>query len=123
MSATLEEALDERLTEALKAANHQLVLRTSREQLRHRLKQHLTFSINGGTFYVTQELVSFIQTLISLGHEESVLVDINQNPIQITSLLTFLEKVVDLYQEAHNTYLVSYSKLQKSRTTKALVGA
>jgi hypothetical protein len=119
---TFEQAMDERLQAALSASNYQISLRTLRAQAKQRLQQATTFSLNGGTFQATPELISFVQTLINLHQEKSVLLDVNKNPIEV-ELEPFLEKSVELYQEAHNDYLIEYKQIQKSRTTKAVVGA
>lgn len=119
---TFEQAMDERLQAALNASNYQIALRALRNQAKQRLQQAITFSLNGGTFQATPELISFVQTLINLGQDKSVLLDVNKNPIEV-ELESFLEQSVERYQEAHNDYLMEYKQIQKSRTTKAVVGA
>ena len=118
----LQVAIDKRLSEALAAANYRITLNTQKRNAFLKLQKNLTLSTNGGTFNVTQELISFVAALIYGGRADAILVDVNGNPIEITDLQDFSEKIVDTYYECMNEYLVEIKGLNKLRTPKALVG-
>lgn len=118
----LQAAIDQRLSEALVAANYRITLNNQKANARLKLQKNLTFSINGGTFAVTTELISFAGTLLSRGKEDAVILDVKQNPIEIENLEEFLEKITDIYYECMNEFTVEIKGMNKSRTAKALVG-
>ena len=118
----LQVAIDKRLNEALVAANYRITLNTQKKNAYLKLQKNLTLSMNGGTFNVTQELISFVAALIYSGRADAILVDVNGNPIEIVDLQDFSEKIVDTYYECMNEYLVEIKGLNKLRTPKALVG-
>jgi hypothetical protein len=118
----LQAALDARLNDAIAAANYRLTLNNQKQNARLKLQKDLIYAKNGGMFNISPELISFIQSLISMGKEDAILLDINKNPIEISDLLDFQEAIVAQYYECMNDFLYEFKSLQKSRTTKALIG-
>lgn len=118
----MQAVIDDRLNEAVAAANYRLTLTTQKNNAKLKLQKDLIFAKNGGMFNVSQELISFVQALITFGKSDAVLLDINKNPIEITDLQDFLETIIDQYYECTNDYLHEFKSLQKARTAKALVG-
>lgn len=122
MNPDITAATDARLEEALASSNYRITLNTQKQNARLKLERDLTFSINGGIFPATPELISFLQALRSLGKTSTILLDINKNPIEIENLEEFLESIVERHFECMNEYLVEFKAIQKARTTKTLVG-
>lgn len=118
----LTTALDSRLEQALQTSNYRLTLQNQLQLSKLKLQQQLTISLNGGTFFVDPALISFINTLTDLGHNNVVLLDVNENPVEITDLKTFLDLIVDTYYEAHNDCLLERARLRKCRTAATVVG-
>lgn len=118
----LQVALDQRLEDALTSANYRLTLNTQKANARLKLQRNLTFSINGGTFVVSHELISFITALLVRDRKETILLDVNQNPIEITDLEDFYDKITDVYYECMNDYLNEIKNIVKARSPKALIG-
>ena len=118
----LQAALDQRLNDALATANYRITLNTQKKNAKLKLQSALTLAMNGGTFAVDHQLISFVSALLQHGKEEAVLLDVNGNPIEITDLPAFSEKIIDLYYSAVNDYFLEIRALNKSRTPKALVG-
>src|SRR5437868_6740315 len=114
-------AIDERLAQAIEKSNYQITLNNQKQNARLKLEVDLTYPTNGGLFRVGPELISFIQTLISMGQTETVILDINKNPISIPDLGAFQEAIVALYYEAMNEMVVEFKRIQKSRKTETLV--
>ena len=115
MSDEAQKAIDDRLQKALDFSKYRVTLYNQKKNAQLKLKQSLTYAKNGGTFEANQTLVSFVQTLISLGQESAILLDVHGNPIEIGNLQDFLEAVVEKYNEATNDYLAEYKKIQSSR--------
>lgn len=118
----LQVAVDARLSEAVEAARYRTTLNMQKKNALLKLQRDLTLALNGGTFTASQELISFLSSLLWAGKTDVVLLDSNDNPIDIADLETFFEKVTDTYYEAMNEYLVTIKGINKLRTTKALVG-
>lgn len=118
----LQSALDKRFQEALESSNFRIALNLQKKNAQLKLKSALVFAINGGTFTIDQQLISFVNTLISLEKSSAVLLDVNSNPIFIEDLNLFLEKIIDVYYEATNEYLTEIKSINKSRNPKALIG-
>ena len=118
----IKAAVDNRLTAAISAANYRITLNTQKQNARLKLEKDLTFSLSGGIFNISPELISFVQALIFMGHKEFVMLDVNKNPIEISDLQDFQEQIVGRYAECMNEFLVEFKSIQKARTTKALLG-
>jgi hypothetical protein len=86
--------MSERLTKALEFANYRLTLNNQLVSLRSKLQTKLIYSINGGTFTITRELITFVDSLIRQKNTtDIVLIDNFQNPIMIEDLEDFLENI------------------------------
>jgi hypothetical protein len=110
-----------KLTKALEFANYRLTLNVQHNALRSKVQTLLSYSTNGGTFEISQMLISFVQTLITQGHTKAVLLDVYNNPIEIVGLDDFLDEILSRYFEATNEYHAEYSKIKKSRKVHKLV--
>lgn len=107
--------LDERLEKALEKSKYRVTLYNQKENCKLKFKQSLSFSKNGGIFFVDQTLISFIQSLVNRQQDQAVLIDVNGNPINIEKLDLFLDDILDRYYQATNDYLVEFKKLQVAR--------
>ena len=114
--------MDERLVKAQEFANYRVTLQQKQEVLKLKMQNALRFSSNGGTFHIDRELIAFAKTLLDEGLTETVLLDINENPILITNLKSFYETVYSKYFEATNEYVREYTKLRKARRVSTIVG-
>jgi hypothetical protein len=113
--------MSERLTKALEFANYRQTLNNQIASLKSKTQTRLILSTNGGTFTVSQELITFVNTLIEKEYAESVLIDNYQNPIQIEDLSVFLDELMSRYFEVTNDYHVEYVKLRKARKVHKLI--
>lgn len=119
----IQAAIDTRLVDAVAAANYRITLNNQKQNARLKLQKDLTYSVNGGIFSITPELISFVAALITMGKDETVLLDVNKNPIEIADLEEFQDTIVGIYHECTNQFLVDFKAINKQRTAKALVGA
>lgn len=122
MSHNYDTAIDERLADAISAANYRSTLNIQKTNAQLKLQRSLLFSIGGGTFKVSKELIAFVGALIANGNENAVLLDDSNNPIDIEDLPAFQEHIINVYHESVNAYMVEYKNVIKSRNVKSLIG-
>jgi hypothetical protein len=108
--------MDTRLEQALEFANYKATIFQQKQNLKLKLENTLTISLNGGTFRVTQELISFIDTLMRRDINEAVLIDTRENPVKVSDLSDFQSKIISRYFEATNEYHVEMEKLRRARS-------
>jgi hypothetical protein len=115
--------MDDRLKKALEFSNYQYNLTNQRKILREKFSSRLIYGYAGGIFTVDQQLISFVQFLISQGKSKDIpLIDSNQNPILIDNLESFLSEILSIYFSAVLEYYNEYEKIKKSRTVEKLIG-
>lgn len=114
--------MDDRLQKALDQANYNLTIQTQKKNLQFRFQNAITYSVHGGTFTVTPQLIAFVDALSRNEITDSVIIDDRGNPIMIPDVADFLETIISTYQEATNEFYAEMTKLRKARTTKASVG-
>jgi hypothetical protein len=67
--------MDDRLTKALEYSNYKVTVFQQKQNLKLRLENLLTFAHNGGMFKITQELISFVSSLLQKDVQEVVIID------------------------------------------------
>ena len=113
--------MDERLEKAFQTANYMASLSNLRRVILEEFNQQLVYYTQGATFTINQELISFVKVLIDIGNTESIILDDNNIPVNITNLQEFLTKILNIYAEATNDYLSKYADLKIKRKVEALV--
>jgi len=113
--------MDERLEKALDFSNYMITLDNTKRVLKEQYQDDLLYFCNGGQFTVNPGLVSFCQSLLALGQEETVLIDDNDIPIQVEDLKVFASEMVNVYSKAANKYITEYNKLKTNRTVKGII--
>lgn len=109
-----------KLTKALEFANYRVTLNNQQQALRTRTQNLLSYSINGGTFTIDRELITFCKLLLDSKKKQAVLLDIYENPIQI-DLKEFYEEILSRYFEVTNDYYAEYENLKKARKVHRVV--
>ena len=112
--------MDERLEKALEFSNYMVTLNNQKTLLQEQFKESCVYYYNGGKFFVTRELISFIQCLKSTEQTEAVLVDDNELPIFVEDLDEFATNLFSTYFQATNKYLVEYNKIKKNSFSSPL---
>lgn len=118
----IQNAIDQRLNDAISTANYRVTLTNQKNNIVLKLQRSLTYSIGGGTFTINRELISFIAALLSQDAFSAVLLDNNNNPVDIEDLKEFMNHILNIYHEASFTYMAEYRELSKARTVKTLIG-
>lgn len=114
--------MNERLEKALEFANYRQTLNSQLHKAKIKTEGLLIMSKNGGTFYVGQELICFLDYLNRLGLAEATIFDRNKAPIQITDVPEFLKEVTTRYFEITNDYFKEYQAIRKARNVKSVLG-
>jgi len=104
-----------RLEKALDFSNTMQTFNLAKNNLKVKTQNLLSYSTNGGTFRVSQDLIGFMNFVVSSGKTETILLDKNDIPIKIEDTEKFLEDISSLYFEAVNEYYNDYQKLRSSR--------
>jgi len=113
--------MDERLEKALEFSNYMVTLNNKKRLLREQYEQECVHYYSGGQFSVTQDLISFCQSLCALDQETVVLIDDNHQPIEIDPLEDFLKDILAIYSTATNKYLLEYNKIKTNRSVEGLL--
>lgn len=113
--------MDERLQKALDVGNYMFTFNNQKRLLQEQHKENLVYYYNGGQFTITQELISFCQSLISMNQTSTILIDDNDLPVEIENLETFAAELYSKYFEASNRYLIEYNKLKKNRSIESIL--
>lgn len=103
-----------KLTKALEFANYRVTINNQKAALLAKTESLLSYSLNGGTFTIDLQLLTFCKQLIDEKETEVVLLDIYKNPI-LVELESFYEEIRSRYFEASNEYYAEYEKLRKAR--------
>lgn len=113
--------MDERLEKALDFSNYMITLENQKRVLKEQYQNNIIFYYKGGQFTVTQQLLSFCQSLIQLEQTSVVLIDDTEIPVEIEDLTEFTNEIVNVYWKATNSYLIEYNKLRSNRTVKGII--
>ena len=81
----------ERLTQALDFSNTMKTFNLSKNNLKVKTQNLLSYSTAGGSFIVDQSLISFVHFAVSNGKTEIKILDKNSIPIHIEDTEKFLE--------------------------------
>lgn len=114
--------MDERLQKALEFSNYTISINNQKQNLRNRLAQMQILHYSGGTFLADAKTISFLGTLVQLGHTSAqVIIDNKNNPVHVMNVQELLEKLVYQYQTAAQEYEQEFAKVKKARNIKRLM--
>jgi hypothetical protein len=109
-----------KLQTALEFSNYRQTLNNQKEVLKAKTESLLSYSINGGTFTIDRELITFVKVLIDDKHTDAVLLDIYNHPIAV-DLQNFYAEILSRYFEVTNDYYVEYEKIKKARKVSSVL--
>ena len=113
--------MDERLEKAFQTANYMATLSNLRKTALEEYKQSLIYYFQGSSFTVSRELIVFVHTLVAIGNTESIILDDNNIPLNVTNLNEFLTNILNVYGQSTNLYLAKYIDLKSKRRVEGLV--
>ena len=106
-----------KLTKALEFANYRVTMNNQKAALLAKTESLLSYSINGGTFTIDLQLLTFCKQLIDEQEQEVVLLDIYKNPI-LVELESFYEEIRSRYFEASSIRPLSGMAMRSGRTRR-----
>ena len=109
-----------KLQTALEFSNYRQTLNNQKEVLKAKTESLLSYSINGGTFTIDRELITFVKVLIDDKHDDAILLDIYNHPIAI-DLQNFYGEIMSRYFEVTNDYYVEYENIRKARKVSSVL--
>jgi hypothetical protein len=108
--------MDERVEKAYDVANYMATLSNQKRVIKEELNQKSVYYINGGSFKIDRELISFTKTIVELGHtSDIVFLDTNHMPVIIADVPTFLNDIISVYFEALNEYSAKVTEIKSKR--------
>jgi hypothetical protein len=114
--------MDERIEKAFETANYMATLSNQKRIIQEEFEQQLIFYINGSTFQITPNLISYIKTVIDLGHlSDAVFVDSNNVPVLIDDVQLFFNNITTQYFSACKIYFEKYTDIRVKRKIKDIV--
>jgi hypothetical protein len=112
----LNTSMTTNLEKALEFAKYRATINNQHTALKAKTEALLSYSVNGGTFTIDRELISFVHCYCTDGKGKAlVMLDIYNNPIKIDDLPEFLSEITSRYAEVTNDYHAEYQKLRKAR--------
>lgn len=113
--------MDERLSNALKFSNYMITLNNQKKLIKEKFKEKTIYYSNGSKFTISQELINFVNFLVTKKINQFVLLDDNELPVKIENLEEFLENILDQYYASTNEYYNDYQKIKVARSVEKLV--
>jgi len=114
--------MDERIEKAFETANYMATLSNQKRIIQEEFSQALIFYINGGTFQITMDLISYIKIVIDLNKlEDIVFIDSNNIPILVNDVQQFFNDITAQYFTACQTYIEKYNDIRIKRRIKDIV--
>ena len=113
--------MDERLEKALDFSNYMLTLNNQKRLLAEKYQESLIYFYDGSQFTISQELITFVSSMVSADQDEVVLVDDNNIPCLVHDLDNFYSEILNQYASASNVYHTAYVNLKKNRSIEKLV--
>lgn len=114
--------MDERIEKAFQVANYMATLSNQRRIILEEFNQRTIHYVNGGTFKITPELISFTKTVLDIGHTEDVaFVDSNNFPVIVEDVQEFFDTIIAVYFQAVNEYATKFAEIKSKRNVKDIV--
>jgi hypothetical protein len=114
--------MDERIEKAFETANYMATLSNQKRIIQEEFKQQLIFYINGSTFQITTDLISYIKTVVDLGNTiDVVFIDSNGVPVLIDDVRKFLDDISSCYLTACHDYIKKYNDIRVKRKIKDII--
>jgi len=105
--------MEKSLESIIKKSDRLLSAKIKRQLLRERFDADITFGYNGGIFKIDQQLITYVNFLLSINKQQNViLLDINHTPVVIENLSQFQKDILDRYFMALGRYNAGYQDLK-----------
>ena len=106
--------MDERIEKAFEVANYMATLSNQKRIILEEYNQKLIYFVNGATFKITPDLISFVSTMADRPFD-LILVDSTNLPVKISDTKKFLNDIIAVYSNASEEYFEKYSSIKSKR--------
>jgi hypothetical protein len=114
--------MDERIEKAFAVANYMATLSNQKRIILEEYNQKSVHYLNGASFKVTPDLISFTKIMLDLGHTTDVaFVDSNNFPIVVSDVQEFFNQIVDVHLKATTDYAEKYKILRNKRKISDII--
>jgi len=114
--------MDERIEKAFEVANYMATLSNQKRIILEEYNQKLVHYVNGASFKVTPELITFTKIMLDIGHTTDIaFVDVNNFPVLVPNVQEFFDSIVAIYFEATNEYAAKYASIKTKRKIADIV--
>ena len=114
--------MSEQIEKAFEVANYMATLSNQRRIILEEFNQKLYYYINGATFKLNPELITFTKTVLDIGHTTDVpFVDSNNFPVIINDVEQFFDDIVSTYFGSLNQYATKYAEIANKRKIEDIV--
>ncbi len=114
--------MDESLEKAFAIANYMSTLSNQRRIASEEFNQSIVYYINGGTFQISGELITFAKTMLDTGYTHDVpFIDANGFPIVVPDVQKFFDEILLKYITSLNEYSIKFADLKAKRKVADLV--
>lgn len=115
--------MDQRLKDALEYSNYRLTLATHKKNIILRAEAIQLVSNSGGMFRATEQLILWIDYLVRAGHDQYVVVDMNEQPILVQQLPKLKDQLSDAHAKSMNLLHSESEKIKRVRNVQKIVEA
>jgi hypothetical protein len=114
--------MDERIEKAFEVANYMATLSNQRRIILEEYNQKLVHYVNGATFQVSPQLISFTKIMLDAGYTNNIaFVDSNNFPVIVSDAREFFDSITLIYFEATNDYASKYAKIKSKRKIAEII--
>lgn len=108
--------MDEKIEKAFDVANYMASLSNQRRVILEEFSQKTVYYVNGGTFKITPELISFVNLTYTEGYIEDIaFIDSNNFPVVINDVKAFYNDIVNIYYSSINEYAAKFAEIKNKR--------
>jgi len=112
--------MDERLQSALEFSNYSLTIANHKKNIKNRMNQMLLVHHNNGVFCADPTTINFVSH-ISMNQQTAVFLDTKENPIRVSDLTEFHDKLTNAYDDAMREYEAEFNKIKRIRKIDKLM--
>lgn len=114
--------MDERLEKAFEVGNYMSTLSNQRRIVLEEFNQKVVYYINGATFKIDPQLITFTKTALDMGNTHDVaFLDSNNFPVIIADVQEFFDNITAIYFGSLNEYAMKYADIKSKRKIKDIV--
>jgi hypothetical protein len=113
--------MNEDLKKVFEIANYMTTLNLQKRELYEEFEQSCYYHKDGHTFKASEQMITFLTSLLNRNLESFLILDSNNEPYNIENIDEFLKDIIAVHTEAMNAYYYSYKKLVQQRSVESII--